>query len=153
MTNKLFNLTAAVGLSCLASTAMASSTYTLTTINNLNSISTLLVGAGSTSNSCSDSPLIQLNEVCEDATIRGETPANGSSTCKMTTTNLKIACGEKCTVKIYDQAHCKGNFATGTLHVTSDQVNLTDISNPAQFIAQYSSQGNLAGELTLKSTQ
>ena len=150
MTNKLFNLTAAVGLSCLASTAMASSTYTLTTINNLNSISTLSVGSSS---NCSDSLAIQLTEDCGSASVKGETPANGSSTCKMTTNNLKIACGENCTVKIYDQDHCKGNFATGTLHVTSDQVKLTDISNPAQFVAQYSSQGNLAGELTLNSTQ
>ena len=150
MTNKLFNLTAAVGLSCLASTAMASSTYTLTTINNLNSISTLSVGSSS---NCSDSLAIQLTEDCGSASERGETPANGSSTCKMTTNSLKIVCGEKCTVKIYDQDHCKGNFATGTLHVKGDEVNLTDISNPAQFVAQYSSQGNLAGELTLNSTQ
>ena len=150
MTNKLFNLTAAVGLSCLASTAMASSTYTLTTNNNLNSISTLSVGSSS---NCSDSYAIQLTEDCGSASVRGETPANSSSTCKMTTNNLKIACGEKCTVKIYDQDHCKGNFATGTLHVKGDTVNLTDISNPAQFVAQYSSQGNLAGELTLNSTQ
>ena len=150
MTNKLFNLTVAVGLSCLASTVMASSTYTLTTINNLNSISTLSVGSSS---NCSDSPMIQVTEDCGSASVKGETPANGSSTCKMTTNNLKIACGEQCTVKIYDQDHCKGNFATGTLHVTSDQVNLTNISNPAQFVAQYSSQGNLAGELILKSTQ
>ena len=152
MTNKLFNLTAAVGLSCLASTAMASSTYTLTTINNLNSISTLSVGSSS---NCSDSPAIQLTENCESEkpSVDGETPANSSSTCKMTTNSLKIVCGEKCTVKIYDQDHCKGNFATGTLHVKGDTVNLTDISNPAQFVAQYSSQGNLAGELTLSSTQ
>ncbi|HAG62105.1 MAG: hypothetical protein CMF55_01940 [Legionellales bacterium] len=146
---KMATIGTIISLTC-STTACFAADFELITTNNLDSFSTLSIGKDTY---CSDSQALQGNETCSNTPSTGETgqtPANGgSSDCHIPTLNLQLLCGSDCTVKVYDQTGCKGHYATGTLHVSTNKVTLDNLVSPSEFNATYSKLSDLSGNLTL----
>ena len=137
-----------ISLTCCATTCMAADgpQFTLTTKNDLDTISTLSVNG-----ICSDSALMQPFETCSGGSVTGETPSHGQTTCSSSVSSLTPICGTNCEVKIYDSAKCTGNFATGQLNITDNSVTLSNLESPSEFSATYTNTDNYDGQLTLNS--
>ena len=151
MNIKMTTIGTIISLTCATTACMAGGpSFELNTVNNLNSFSTLSIGRDTY---CSDSQALQGNETCSNTPSTGETgqtPANGgSSDCHIPTLNLQLLCGSECSVKVYDQVGCKGHYATGTLHVSTNKVILDNLVSPTEFNATYSQVTDLHGQLTL----
>ena len=148
MNIKMITIGTIISLTC-STTACFATDFDLITTNNLNSFSTLSIAKDTY---CSDSQALQPSENCTntpDTGETGQTPGQGSSNCKIPTLNLQLLCGTECSVKVYDQAGCKGHYATGTLHVSTNKVTLDNLVSPSEFNASYISSSDLSGNLTL----